>query len=104
MWKCKIESIILLSSLNLIAADCENVSVADLTKWRLLLPPCPQSCSVVYAEALWDHVTLDNEELVFHAGELISVVDRTDQDWWWGRIGHRAGWFPVSFVRVRRED
>lgn len=59
-----------------------------------------QGCGVVYAEALWDHVTLDSEELVFRAGELLTVVDRTDQDWWWGRVGTRAGWFPVAFVRV----
>ncbi|XP_018010848.1 serine-rich adhesin for platelets isoform X1 [Hyalella azteca] len=59
-----------------------------------------ESCSVVYAEALWDHVTMDSEELMFRAGELISVVDRSDHDWWWGRIGTRAGWFPVAFVRL----
>ncbi|KAF2354905.1 Pleckstrin domain [Trinorchestia longiramus] len=59
-----------------------------------------ESCGVVYAEALWDHVTMDSEELMFRAGELISVVDRTDHDWWWGRISSRSGWFPVAFVRL----
>lgn len=56
---------------------------------------------IVYAEALWDHVTLDSEELVFKAGDLITVIDSSDKDWWWGRISHRAGWFPAAFVRVR---
>ena len=55
---------------------------------------------VVYAEALWDHVTLDAEELVFKAGDLITVIDSSDKDWWWGRISHRVGWFPAAFVRV----
>ncbi|XP_071537361.1 uncharacterized protein RhoGEF3 [Panulirus ornatus] len=61
---------------------------------------------IVYAEALWDHVTLDSEELVFKAGDLITVIDSSDKDWWWGRISHRAGWFPAAFVRilVNQED
>ncbi|XP_050711190.1 uncharacterized protein LOC126995572 isoform X3 [Eriocheir sinensis] len=61
---------------------------------------------IVYAEALWDHVTLDAEELVFKAGDLITVIDSADKDWWWGRISTRAGWFPAAFVRilVNQED
>ncbi|KAK3857217.1 hypothetical protein Pcinc_036514 [Petrolisthes cinctipes] len=61
---------------------------------------------IVYAEALWDHVTLDSEELVFKAGDLITVLDCSDKDWWWGRISNRAGWFPAAFVRilVNQED
>ncbi|CAL4061666.1 unnamed protein product, partial [Meganyctiphanes norvegica] len=55
---------------------------------------------IVYAEALWDHVTLDAEELVFRAGDLITVIDSSDKDWWWGRIGGKAGWFPAAFVRL----
>lgn len=56
---------------------------------------------VLYAEALWDHVTMDPEELAFKAGGLVEVVDDSDGEWWWGIIGRQAGWFPASFVRVR---
>ena len=45
-------------------------------------------------------MTLDVEELVFRAGDLITVIDSSDKDWWWGRIGGKAGWFPAAFVRV----
>uniref|UniRef100_A0A4W3IEQ0 Rho guanine nucleotide exchange factor 4-like n=1 Tax=Callorhinchus milii TaxID=7868 RepID=A0A4W3IEQ0_CALMI len=55
--------------------------------------------SVVYAEALWDHVTMDDQELGFKAGEVIEVVDATNKEWWWGRIADSEGWFPASFVR-----
>lgn len=55
---------------------------------------------VTYVEALWDHVTLDSEELAFHAGEVIEVTDMSDKDWWWGSIEQRNGWFPAAFVRV----
>lgn len=78
------------------------------------LAACPPQCetrssllqlisdgSVVFAEALWDHVTMDVQELGFKAGDVIEVVDATDKEWWWGRIMDSEGWFPASFVRVR---
>lgn len=56
---------------------------------------------VVLAEAVWDHVTMDSEELAFQAGTLIEVVDCTsDKDWWFGHVGDKKGWFPAAFVRV----
>ncbi|XP_022252091.1 spermatogenesis-associated protein 13-like [Limulus polyphemus] len=57
--------------------------------------------TVTYAEALWDHVTMDPEELGFQAGEVIEVSDSFDKDWWWGSISNRSGWFPATFVRLR---
>ncbi|XP_056420560.1 rho guanine nucleotide exchange factor 4 isoform X2 [Hyla sarda] len=57
--------------------------------------------SVVYAEALWDHVTMDDQELGFKAGSVIEVMDATNKEWWWGRIVDSEGWFPASFVRLR---
>uniref|UniRef100_A0A3Q2XJX2 Rho guanine nucleotide exchange factor 4 n=1 Tax=Hippocampus comes TaxID=109280 RepID=A0A3Q2XJX2_HIPCM len=57
--------------------------------------------NVVYAEALWDHVTMDERELGFKAGDVIQVVDATNKEWWWGRIGDNEGWFPACFVRLR---
>ncbi|XP_051970687.1 spermatogenesis-associated protein 13-like isoform X1 [Xyrauchen texanus] len=55
----------------------------------------------VYAEALWDHVTMEEQELAFKAGEVIRVLDVQEKDWWWGIVGDREAWFPSSFVRVR---
>ncbi|XP_051970234.1 uncharacterized protein spata13 isoform X2 [Xyrauchen texanus] len=55
----------------------------------------------VHAEALWDHVTMEEQELAFKAGEVIQVLDVQEKDWWWGMVGDREAWFPSSFVRVR---
>ncbi|KAF4026271.1 hypothetical protein G4228_018637 [Cervus hanglu yarkandensis] len=57
--------------------------------------------SVVCAEALWDHVTMDDQELGFNAGDVIEVMDATNREWWWGRVADGEGWFPASFVRLR---
>ncbi|XP_012932013.2 rho guanine nucleotide exchange factor 4 isoform X2 [Heterocephalus glaber] len=57
--------------------------------------------SVVCAEALWDHVTMDDQELGFKAGDVIEVMDATNREWWWGRVTDGEGWFPANFVRLR---
>lgn len=58
------------------------------------------SGQAVYAEALWDHVTMEEQELAFKAGDVIRVLDASHQDWWWGRGADREAWFPSCFVRV----
>ncbi|XP_045422701.1 spermatogenesis-associated protein 13 isoform X2 [Lemur catta] len=57
--------------------------------------------SVVWAEALWDHVTMDDQELGFKAGDVIQVLEASNKDWWWGRNEDKEAWFPASFVRLR---
>ncbi|XP_061194842.1 uncharacterized protein LOC133203004 isoform X2 [Saccostrea echinata] len=61
----------------------------------------PEPDTLTYAEALWDHITMDQEELGFRAGDVIEVADMSDKDWWWGAIDDREGWFPATFVRLR---
>ncbi|PNJ02795.1 SPATA13 isoform 8, partial [Pongo abelii] len=55
--------------------------------------------NVVCAEALWDHVTMDDQELGFKAGDVIQVLEASNKDWWWGRSEDKEAWFPASFVR-----
>ncbi|KAL5004392.1 hypothetical protein ScPMuIL_017848 [Solemya velum] len=57
--------------------------------------------NLTFAEALWDHITMDPEELGFRAGDLIQVIYMSDKDWWWGALEEREGWFPATFVRLR---
>ncbi|XP_066555049.1 uncharacterized protein spata13 isoform X3 [Amia ocellicauda] len=57
--------------------------------------------TVVYAEALWDHVSMGEQELAFKAGDVIHVLDANNKEWWWGRIEDKQAWFPSSFVRLR---
>lgn len=52
--------------------------------------------------ALYDFdVTEDPEadaELAFKKGEIITVFDSKDENWWGGRIGDREGYFPKLYV------
>lgn len=71
-----------------------GVEISMLNEWI-------SSGHTVYAEALWDHVTMEEQELAFKAGDVIRVLDASHKDWWWGRGADREAWFPSSFVRVR---
>ncbi|XP_054478713.1 uncharacterized protein spata13 isoform X1 [Anoplopoma fimbria] len=71
-----------------------GVELSVLNEWI-------SSGHTVYAEALWDHVTMEEQELAFKAGDVIRVLDASDKDWWWGRGADKEAWFPSSFVRVR---
>lgn len=55
----------------------------------------------MYADAVWDRVALDQDELSFRVGDVIEILDMTDDVWWHGSVGDSSGWFPASFVRVR---
>ena len=54
------------------------------------------------AVAVWDHVTIDPDELEFDAGDDIEVLEMADKDWWRGRLpaSTHSGWFPTAFVKV----
>ena len=56
---------------------------------------------LVYADAVWDRDAQDSDELAFKVGDVIEILDMTDDVWWQGSVQSAIGWFPASFVRVR---
>lgn len=81
-------------------SDSES-SVASLTDRKKSFEQAMDEEVVILAEAVWDHVAMETEELAFRAGDVIEVLDTLDRDWWWGARGDQAGWFPSAFVRLR---
>lgn len=55
-------------------------------------------------EAIYDFVANDDSdaetELHFKKGDLITVFDNTDDNWWGGSIGDRTGYFPKLYVQT----
>lgn len=49
-------------------------------------------------QALYDFVPQESGELDFRRGDVITVTDRSDENWWNGEIGNRKGIFPATYV------
>ena len=58
----------------------------------------------MYADALWDHVGIKPDELSFKVGNMVAILDMTDELMWQGSMGEKTGWFQASFVRVRGRE
>lgn len=82
-------------------SDSES-SLASLTdRKRSLDYQVSRKSGGILAEAVWDHVAMESEELGFRAGDVVTVIDSQDRDWWWGESEGRSGWFPSLFVRLK---
>ncbi|XP_074913526.1 arf-GAP with SH3 domain, ANK repeat and PH domain-containing protein 2-like [Buteo buteo] len=56
---------------------------------------------------LYDCSADQEDELTFHAGEIIVVSEKEDSNWWRGWIEgqpHRQGVFPASFIHVAQHQ
>lgn len=80
-------------------SDSES-SIASLTDRKKSFEQAMDEEMVILAEAVWDHIAIEPEELAFRAGDVIDVMDTMDKDWWWGSCRGQYGWFPAAFVRV----
>ena len=56
---------------------------------------------LMYADAVWDHDARDSDEISFEVGDVIEILDMTDDVWWQGSVRDTVGWLQASFVRVR---
>jgi len=49
-------------------------------------------------QAMYDFQPQEPGELEFRRGDIITVIDRSDQNWWEGEIGARRGYFPATYA------
>ncbi|XP_033108725.1 growth factor receptor-bound protein 2-like [Anneissia japonica] len=49
--------------------------------------------------ANFDFEPQEEGELKFQSGQIIEVLDDSDQNWWRGRLNGEIGMFPAPFVR-----
>lgn len=49
-------------------------------------------------QAMYDFKAQEKGELGFNRGDIITVTDRSDKNWWEGEMGDKKGFFPASYV------
>uniref|UniRef100_A0A3B3SVS9 Osteoclast-stimulating factor 1 n=1 Tax=Paramormyrops kingsleyae TaxID=1676925 RepID=A0A3B3SVS9_9TELE len=57
-----------------------------------------QPTLIPHVRALYDFKAEEEDELGFHAGDLIEVLNRSDASWWKGRLRGKVGLFPTNYV------
>ena len=50
-------------------------------------------------QALFTFKATNNDELTFKKGDVITLTQRDDADWWEGTLGDTTGWFPANYVK-----
>uniref|UniRef100_A0A8C2X3R5 Intersectin-1 n=1 Tax=Cyclopterus lumpus TaxID=8103 RepID=A0A8C2X3R5_CYCLU len=60
-------------------------------------PTPPKLTSVI---GMYDYVAQNDDELAFLKGQVITVVNKDDCDWWKGELGGREGLFPSNYVKL----
>ncbi|XP_031734599.1 GRB2-related adapter protein-like [Anarrhichthys ocellatus] len=67
-------------------------------------PPTPASgqqeaSSGLQVRALYSFDAEEKDELAFNAGDVIKVVERSDQAWWRGQLRGNTGLFPSNYTK-----
>ena len=60
--------------------------------------------SVCQVITMYDYTAANQDELSFSKGQLISVLDKTNSDWWKGEVNGVTGLLPTNYVKMTTES
>ncbi|XP_054456460.1 intersectin-1 isoform X1 [Anoplopoma fimbria] len=65
-------------------------------------PPklAPANTAVCQVIGMYDYVAQNDDELAFQKGQVITVLNKDDCDWWKGELNGREGLFPSNYVKL----
>ncbi|XP_021379537.1 uncharacterized protein LOC110466996 isoform X2 [Mizuhopecten yessoensis] len=63
------------------------------------VPKRGSSSDEVHYKALHSYEVTQEGQLPFRKGDIITVLEKTNDGWWKGTLDGKEGWFPGSFVK-----
>uniref|UniRef100_A0A671WQS5 Intersectin 2a n=1 Tax=Sparus aurata TaxID=8175 RepID=A0A671WQS5_SPAAU len=64
----------------------------------------PSPLPVCQVIAMYDYTAANRDELSFSKGQLISILDKTNPDWWKGDANGVTGLLPTNYVKMTTES
>ncbi|VEN58936.1 unnamed protein product [Callosobruchus maculatus] len=59
-----------------------------------------ECCKALMVKALYSYKRINNDELTFKKGDIITVSQKGNLDGWWeGILNGEKGWFPSNYVK-----
>lgn len=65
-------------------------------------PPGSTKSKRLFVTAIFDHEAEEDDELAFNVGDVVEVLDSSDEGWWKGTVAGRVGIFPVNYVEIKK--
>nr|XP_019947433.1 PREDICTED: intersectin-2-like isoform X1 [Paralichthys olivaceus] len=66
--------------------------------------PSPSPLPVCQVIAMYDYTAASRDELSFSKGQLISILDKTNPDWWKAEANGVTGLLPTNYVKMTTES
>uniref|UniRef100_A0A8C6SE24 SH3 and cysteine rich domain 3 n=1 Tax=Neogobius melanostomus TaxID=47308 RepID=A0A8C6SE24_9GOBI len=58
-----------------------------------------------YYLALYRFKAIEKDDLDFHPGDRITVLDDSNEEWWRGKMGDKTGYFPTNYlIKVKASE
>jgi len=66
--------------------------------------PSPKPRNVKIMRAVYDYTAEEADELSFVSGDILYILDRSDQDWWKARCKGKEGLIPSNLVESATDN
>lgn len=80
------------------AFNCSSASNLNTHNNSLNLIDEDRNVTHSIATAKYNYKSQQPDELSLNKGDLISVLEKSDDGWWRGHLKDRVGWFPSNYV------